>query len=202
MVPLPCPDRGREPGRRLAILEAMDNKSPLGLFLQVRRAQLKPEDVGHEPYGERRRAAGLRREELAGLAGVSESYKRLEQGMSLNAPLPTCSTASETPLRSPTGTAPSATSVGHWLRFNLSPRNGRWYLPISNTSCSIAAHVRRPQLLPTRRLGNANAWKSARTWPRRTPGPPRSPRTQHTYGKLVSPDVTFSLIRPQRRAQG
>jgi len=64
----------------------MDNKSPLGLFLQVRRAQLKPEDVGLEPYGERRRVPGLRREELAGLAGVSESYyKRLEQGMSLKA---------------------------------------------------------------------------------------------------------------------
>jgi hypothetical protein len=49
----------------------MDSKSPLGLFLQVRRAQLKPEDVGLEPYGERRRVPRLRREELAGLAGVS-----------------------------------------------------------------------------------------------------------------------------------
>ncbi|HEV2636334.1 MAG TPA: helix-turn-helix transcriptional regulator [Actinocrinis sp.] len=64
----------------------MTDKSPLGLFLQARRAQLKPEDVGLDLYGERRRVPGLRRDELAGLAGVSESYYiRLEQGLSLNA---------------------------------------------------------------------------------------------------------------------
>lgn len=64
----------------------MDNKSPLGLFLQARRAQLKPADVGLQPYDERRRVPGLRRDELAALAGVSESYyTRLEQGLSLNA---------------------------------------------------------------------------------------------------------------------
>lgn len=58
----------------------------MGRFLQTRRSQLRPEDVGLTGYGDRRRVPGLRREELAMLAGVSASYyARLEQGYSLNA---------------------------------------------------------------------------------------------------------------------
>ncbi|MFI6696042.1 helix-turn-helix transcriptional regulator [Streptomyces sp. NPDC050433] len=61
-------------------------KSLLGEFLSTRRAQLKPADVGLPDYGDRRRVPGLRREELAQLAGVSVAYYiRLEQGLSLNA---------------------------------------------------------------------------------------------------------------------
>ncbi|MFD5774982.1 helix-turn-helix domain-containing protein [Streptomyces sp. PDY-4] len=64
----------------------MDRRSPLGEFLMARRAQLSPDDVGLPRYGERRRVPGLRREELAMLAGVSAGYyTRLEQGQSLNA---------------------------------------------------------------------------------------------------------------------
>ncbi|WP_461035176.1 helix-turn-helix domain-containing protein [Streptomyces mayteni] len=60
--------------------------SLLGEFLSTRRAQLKPADVGLPDYGDRRRVPGLRREELAQLAGVSVAYYiRLEQGLSLNA---------------------------------------------------------------------------------------------------------------------
>lgn len=58
----------------------------LGEFLRARRGRLHPEDVGLARYGERRRVAGLRREEVAQLAGVSVSYyTRLEQGQSVNA---------------------------------------------------------------------------------------------------------------------
>ncbi|OBB32931.1 transcriptional regulator [Mycolicibacterium peregrinum] len=58
----------------------------LGEFLRARRGRLHPEDVGLARYGERRRVAGLRREEVAHLAGVSVSYyTRLEQGQSVNA---------------------------------------------------------------------------------------------------------------------
>ncbi|NGY63188.1 helix-turn-helix domain-containing protein [Lentzea sp. NEAU-D13] len=58
----------------------------LGDFLKTRRSQLRPEDVGVPTYGERRRVPGLRREELARLAGVSCSYyTRLEQGHSTSA---------------------------------------------------------------------------------------------------------------------
>lgn len=64
----------------------MDGPGPLGDFLRARRARLRPEDVGLRDLGPRRRVAGLRREELAQLAGVSVSYyTRLEQGMSRGA---------------------------------------------------------------------------------------------------------------------
>ncbi len=64
----------------------MDARAELGEFLQTRRARLRPEDTGLISYGERRRVPGLRREELAQLAGVSVSYyTRLEQGQSANA---------------------------------------------------------------------------------------------------------------------
>jgi transcriptional regulator with XRE-family HTH domain len=61
----------------------MSGQRELGNFLRTRRAQLRPEDVGLPDYGDRRRVPGLRREELALLAGVSSSYyTRLEQGQS------------------------------------------------------------------------------------------------------------------------
>ena len=64
----------------------MSERADLGEFLLSRRSRLRPEDVGVPTYGERRRVPGLRREELAQLAGVSASYyTRLEQGQSLNA---------------------------------------------------------------------------------------------------------------------
>lgn len=64
----------------------MDGRRQLGEFLQSRRAQLQPEDLGLQVFGDQRRVPGLRREELALLAGVSASYySRLEQGLSSNA---------------------------------------------------------------------------------------------------------------------
>ncbi|MFE6776428.1 helix-turn-helix domain-containing protein [Streptomyces sp. NPDC057702] len=52
----------------------------LGEFLRARRARVRPRDVGLPDAG-RRRVPGLRREELALLAGVGVSYyTRLEQG--------------------------------------------------------------------------------------------------------------------------
>jgi len=64
----------------------MDERSELGRFLTSRRAQLQPADVGLRPYDDRRRVPGLRREELAQLAGVSQAYyTRLEQGISQGA---------------------------------------------------------------------------------------------------------------------
>jgi transcriptional regulator with XRE-family HTH domain len=52
----------------------------LGDFLRAHRARLRPDDVGLASYGPRR-VAGLRREEVAVLAGMnSDYYARLEQG--------------------------------------------------------------------------------------------------------------------------
>jgi transcriptional regulator with XRE-family HTH domain len=56
----------------------------LGEFLRARREQLSPEQAGLRA-GDRRRVPGLRREEVALLAGVSvEYYLRLEQGRDLH----------------------------------------------------------------------------------------------------------------------
>lgn len=64
----------------------MDTPTALGEFLRNRRALLQPEDVGLPNHGTRRRVPGLRREELALLAGVSITYyTHLEQGQSTNA---------------------------------------------------------------------------------------------------------------------
>ncbi|MGW0595827.1 helix-turn-helix transcriptional regulator [Streptomyces sp. NPDC002776] len=63
----------------------LDRRAELSEFLRTRRARLKPEDVGLPDFGRHRRVPGLRREELAQLAGVSVAYyTRLEQGNGRN----------------------------------------------------------------------------------------------------------------------
>jgi transcriptional regulator with XRE-family HTH domain len=58
----------------------MDVENRIGEFLRARREQARPEDVGLPHLG-RRQVPGLRREELAMLAGVSSDYYvGLEQG--------------------------------------------------------------------------------------------------------------------------
>lgn len=53
----------------------------LGAFLKSRRDRVTPAELGLRTYGTSRRVPGLRREELAQLAGVSAGYyTRLEQG--------------------------------------------------------------------------------------------------------------------------
>ncbi|NGN67545.1 helix-turn-helix transcriptional regulator [Streptomyces sp. A7024] len=59
--------------------------SELGRYLRAKRAAVQPEDVGLPPGTGRRRTPGLRREELATLAGVSiDYYTRLERGRETN----------------------------------------------------------------------------------------------------------------------
>jgi transcriptional regulator with XRE-family HTH domain len=58
----------------------VDIKTEIRDFLTSRRARLTPEDVGITSFGQRR-VPGLRREEVATLAGLSiEYYNRLERG--------------------------------------------------------------------------------------------------------------------------
>ncbi|NUS16146.1 MAG: helix-turn-helix domain-containing protein [Streptomyces sp.] len=60
-------------------------RTELAAFLRSRRARITPEDVGMPP-GLRRRTPGLRREEVAQLAGVGVTwYTWLEQGRPINA---------------------------------------------------------------------------------------------------------------------
>lgn len=68
-----------------ALPDGLDSRAELSEFLRTRRARLKPEDVGIPSHGRHRRVPGLRREELAQLAGVSVAYyTRLEQGNGRN----------------------------------------------------------------------------------------------------------------------
>ena len=58
----------------------MQSAADIAAFLATRWAKLTPEQVGLPIYGQRR-VAGLRREEVAALAGVSaDYYRRLERG--------------------------------------------------------------------------------------------------------------------------
>jgi transcriptional regulator with XRE-family HTH domain len=62
----------------------MSGDNLLGDFLKARRGRIRAQDAGLRPYG-RRRVPGLRRDELARLAGVSPHYlTRLEQGKDRN----------------------------------------------------------------------------------------------------------------------
>ncbi len=59
----------------------MDAKSEIREFLTSRRARIAPEQAGLPTFGGTRRVPGLRREEVALLAGVSvDYYTRLERG--------------------------------------------------------------------------------------------------------------------------
>jgi transcriptional regulator with XRE-family HTH domain len=59
----------------------MAHENLVGEYLRARRELVRPQDVGVPDLGGRRRVPGLRREEVAMLAGVSNDYYvRLEQG--------------------------------------------------------------------------------------------------------------------------
>jgi hypothetical protein len=58
----------------------VDHANDIAEFLTTRRARITPEQAGLPNYG-KRRVPGLRREEVASLAGMSvEYYKRIERG--------------------------------------------------------------------------------------------------------------------------
>ena len=62
-------------------MAAIDLRSDIREFLSSRRARITPEQAGLPAYGGKRRVAGLRREEVALLAGVSvDYYVRMERG--------------------------------------------------------------------------------------------------------------------------
>ncbi|MET0672807.1 MAG: helix-turn-helix transcriptional regulator [Microbacterium pygmaeum] len=59
----------------------MDHRSEVREFLSTRRDRITPDQAGLPAYGGNRRVPGLRREEVAMLAGVSvDYYTRLERG--------------------------------------------------------------------------------------------------------------------------
>jgi transcriptional regulator with XRE-family HTH domain len=69
----------------MPVASSPSRRDELSAFLRSRRARLSPSDVGLPDDGGRRRTPGLRREELAALAGVGVSwYTWLEQGRDIN----------------------------------------------------------------------------------------------------------------------
>lgn len=75
-----CTDGASQDGRARRNVEAVDNKDEVREFLTSRRAKLTPEQAGVIGGGVRR-VAGLRRGEVATLAGVSvEYYAKIERG--------------------------------------------------------------------------------------------------------------------------
>jgi transcriptional regulator with XRE-family HTH domain len=68
-------------GARDVASVVVDNRNEIRQFLTSRRAKITPEQAGLPAYGANRRVPGLRREEVALLAGVSvDYYTRLERG--------------------------------------------------------------------------------------------------------------------------
>jgi transcriptional regulator with XRE-family HTH domain len=64
----------------------VERNSDIREFLVSRRAKISPDQAGLPAYGANRRVQGLRREEVAMLAGISvEYYTRLERGMTSGA---------------------------------------------------------------------------------------------------------------------
>jgi transcriptional regulator with XRE-family HTH domain len=63
----------------------VSRRSDLGLFLRTRRDALRPLDIGIEDESARRHVAGLRREEVAKIAGISTTwYTWIEQAREIN----------------------------------------------------------------------------------------------------------------------
>src|ERR1700727_1292176 len=90
------PTHSRPPTRDTP--QCMTRKSELREFLRVRRARLRPEDVGIQINGQRR-VPGLRREEIASLAGMSgDYYVPPGQGRGLTPPAPPTPNAAQPPV--------------------------------------------------------------------------------------------------------
>jgi transcriptional regulator with XRE-family HTH domain len=108
-------------------------RTELAAFLRSRRERISPEEVGL-PVGTRRRTAGLRREELAQLAGVGVTwYTWLEQGRPINASVQVLDAIART-LRL------DATERGHLFRLADVPGAAA---PADCPECPLPAEVQR-----------------------------------------------------------
>jgi transcriptional regulator with XRE-family HTH domain len=68
------------------MVEGMEQRRQIQEFLASRRARISPQSVGLPVAGRKRRVPGLRREEVAALAGLSvDYYIRIERGALINA---------------------------------------------------------------------------------------------------------------------
>ncbi|MFE0764218.1 helix-turn-helix transcriptional regulator [Streptomyces smyrnaeus] len=121
------------------------NLPQLGAFLRTRRDRIRPADVGL-PSGPRRRVPGLRREEVAQLAGLSaDYYTELERGGAKNGVQPSSQTLA---------------ALARALRLNGDERDHLFHLaerPIPPSARGPSAHVQPALLGLLDRLSNTPA---------------------------------------------
>ncbi|MFJ9907486.1 helix-turn-helix transcriptional regulator [Streptomyces sp. NPDC101152] len=105
------------------------NLPELGAFLRTRRDRIRPAEVGL-PHGPRRRVPGLRREEVAQLAGLSaDYYTELERGSGKHGVQPSAQTLA---------------ALARALRLNGDERDHLFHLadrPIPRSAQGPSAHV-------------------------------------------------------------
>ncbi|MEU1272667.1 helix-turn-helix transcriptional regulator [Streptomyces sp. NPDC005799] len=121
------------------------NLPELGAFLRTRRDRIRPADVGL-PHGPRRRVPGLRREEVAQLAGLSaDYYTELERGGGRHGVQPSAQTLA---------------ALARALRLNGDERDHLFHLaerPIPRSTHGPSAHVQPALLGLLDRLSNTPA---------------------------------------------
>ncbi|MDF4249040.1 MULTISPECIES: helix-turn-helix transcriptional regulator [unclassified Streptomyces] len=121
------------------------NLPELGAFLRTRRDRIRPAEVGL-PHGPRRRVPGLRREEVAQLAGLSaDYYTELERGSTKNGAQPSAQTLA---------------ALARALRLNGDERDHLFHLaerPIPPSVHGPSAHVQPALLGLLDRLSNTPA---------------------------------------------
>ncbi|TRV77808.1 helix-turn-helix domain-containing protein [Streptomyces sp. 130] len=121
------------------------NLSELGAFLRTRRDRIRPAEVGL-PHGPRRRVPGLRREEVAQLAGLSaDYYTELERGSAKNNVQPSAQTLA---------------ALARALRLNGDERDHLFHLaerPVPPPADGASAHVQPALIGLLDRLSNTPA---------------------------------------------
>ncbi|MET9013628.1 helix-turn-helix transcriptional regulator [Streptomyces olivaceoviridis] len=121
------------------------NLPELGAFLRTRRDRIRPAEAGL-PQGPRRRVPGLRREEVAQLAGLSaDYYTELERGSAKNGVQPSAQTLA---------------ALARALRLNVDERDHLFHLaerPVPPSAHGPSAHVQPALLGLLDRLSNTPA---------------------------------------------
>ncbi|NJC23825.1 transcriptional regulator with XRE-family HTH domain [Arthrobacter pigmenti] len=154
----------------------MSNVGELGEFLRVRRAALQPDDVGLRSFG-LRRVPGLRREEIALLAGVSSTYyARLEQGLSTN--------ASDSVIE----------ALGRALNLNDDER-----VHLKNLACPVKRTRRAPRKPDSVRPGIARLIRSMSTTPAVVLGRRSEVLAWNLWGTGWWPVISISMRRTTRQ---
>ena len=152
-------------------------------FLTSRRARITPQQAGLPEYGGKRRVPGLRRSELATLAGISVEYlTQLERG-NVAKPLSRCWT------RSPgrcSSTKPNGRTCSTW-RTRPAARAGPPDAPGRHTCGRLPAHRGRP-----------NPERPAAVRPRRRARHPQR-RLRHPVGQAQRPTTRHRKEGPAQR---